>query len=49
VARKISFKFLDLGKMPLANNFLTEKELESFDEPRYPLDLFFVITAALSR
>ena len=35
------FKFLDLGKMPLANNFLTEKELESFDEPRYPLDLFF--------
>jgi 2-polyprenyl-3-methyl-5-hydroxy-6-metoxy-1,4-benzoquinol methylase len=35
------FKFLDLGKMPLANNFLTEKELKSFKEPRYPLDLFF--------
>jgi hypothetical protein len=35
------FKFLELGEMPLANNFLTEKELESIEEPKHPLDLFF--------
>jgi 2-polyprenyl-3-methyl-5-hydroxy-6-metoxy-1,4-benzoquinol methylase len=35
------FKFLELGTMPLANNFLTEQELESVVEPIYPLDVFF--------
>ncbi len=35
------FKFLELGTMPLANSFLTERELKSVKEPKYPLDVFF--------
>lgn len=38
---KETFKFLDLGTMALANNFLAEKDLVAMDEPRYPLDLYF--------
>lgn len=39
--RENIFKFLELGTMALANNFLTGAELKSIDEPKYPLDVFF--------
>ena len=35
------FKFLELGEMPLANNFLTEDNIKRGDEDKYPLDVFF--------
>jgi 2-polyprenyl-3-methyl-5-hydroxy-6-metoxy-1,4-benzoquinol methylase len=35
------FKFLEFGTMALANSFLTEQELKTVEEPKYPLDLFF--------
>ncbi|HAK60575.1 MAG TPA: methyltransferase [Nitrospiraceae bacterium] len=41
------FRFLELGTMALANNFLTEAELTSIDEPTYPLDVFFCETCGL--
>jgi hypothetical protein len=39
--RRHIYKFLDLGRMPPANNFLTEAELLSGRERSYPLDVFF--------
>jgi SAM-dependent methyltransferase len=35
------FKFLELGTMALANSFLTEEELTSIKEPKYPLDVYY--------
>jgi len=34
-------RFLELGEMPLANAFLTEDEVNTIKEPRFPLDVFF--------
>jgi 2-polyprenyl-3-methyl-5-hydroxy-6-metoxy-1,4-benzoquinol methylase len=39
--KKDIFKFLELGTMALANSFLTEEELKSVKEPKYPLDAYF--------
>ena len=34
-------RFLEFGEMPLANAFLTEEEVNTIKEPRFPLDVFF--------
>ena len=34
-------RFLELGEMPLANAFLTEDEVNTIKEPKFPLDVFF--------
>lgn len=39
--REEIFRFLDLGKMALANSFLTREELGAVAEPICPLDVFF--------
>ena len=40
------YRFLSLGKMPLANSFLTKKELKK-REKKYPLDIYFCKTCGL--
>ena len=39
--KKDIFRFIELGTMALANSFLTKEELQSAQEPKYPLDVFF--------
>lgn len=39
--KKNIFKFLELGRMALANSFLTEVQLKTLKEPVYDLDVFF--------
>src|SRR3989338_4102073 len=39
-------KFLSLGKMPLANAFLTKEKLDT-PEPTFPLDVYFCRNCSL--
>ena len=34
---RLRHTFVDLGKQPLSNGFLTREQLEVGDDPRYPL------------
>lgn len=40
-------RFLELGEMPLANAFLTEDEVNTIKEPKFPLDVFFCADCGL--
>jgi 2-polyprenyl-3-methyl-5-hydroxy-6-metoxy-1,4-benzoquinol methylase len=40
-------RFLELGEMPLANAFLTEDEVNTIKEPKFPLDVFFCVDCGL--